>query len=102
MKTTLDLPAALVDEVKLRARHEGRKLNEAMADLLRKGLAASEFQSGSIPRRSIKINLRSGLPYIECPPNAPASHMTTTELVELEQNIVAGDDRERISHYLPG
>jgi plasmid stability protein len=40
MKTTLDLPDDLVKEVKLRAVHEGRKLKDEMADLLRKGLAA--------------------------------------------------------------
>jgi len=40
MKTTLDLPDALVKQVKLRALREGRKLKDAVADLLRKGLAA--------------------------------------------------------------
>ncbi|HEX5444307.1 MAG TPA: hypothetical protein VFW87_10780 [Pirellulales bacterium] len=33
MKTTLDLPDALVDEVKRRAHDEGRKLNDAVAEL---------------------------------------------------------------------
>jgi hypothetical protein len=41
MKTTLDLPEALVKQVKLRALHEGQKLKDAVADLLRKGLASS-------------------------------------------------------------
>jgi len=41
MKTTLNLPDALVNEVKLRAVHEGKKLKDAMADLLRQGLAAT-------------------------------------------------------------
>jgi hypothetical protein len=40
MKTTLDLPADLVKEVKLRAVHEGKKLKDAVAELLRKGLTA--------------------------------------------------------------
>ena len=34
MKTTLDLPDALVKQVKLRAVREGRKLKDAVADLL--------------------------------------------------------------------
>jgi plasmid stability protein len=37
MKTTLDLPDALVKQVKLRAVREGRKLKDLVADLLRKG-----------------------------------------------------------------
>jgi hypothetical protein len=47
MKTTLDLPDDLVKEVKLRAVHEGKKLKDAVAELLRKGLAA-----GSGPSRT--------------------------------------------------
>jgi len=48
MKTTLDLPEELVKEVKLRAVHEGMKLKDAMAELLRKGLAAGEGGSATI------------------------------------------------------
>jgi hypothetical protein len=51
MKTTLDLPDDLVKEVKLRAVHEGAKLKDAVADLLRKGLAASSI--GSRSRRTL-------------------------------------------------
>src|SRR5437868_2341669 len=40
MKTTLDLPDLLVKQVKLRAVRDGQKLKDAVADLLRKGLAA--------------------------------------------------------------
>jgi hypothetical protein len=48
MKTTLDLPDDLVKEVKLRAIHEGRKLKDAVADLLRKGLAAGSTGSATV------------------------------------------------------
>ena len=40
MKTTLELPDDLVKDIKLRAIHEGMKLKDAVAQLLRKGLAA--------------------------------------------------------------
>ena len=40
MKTTLELPDDLIKDIKLRAIHEGKKLKNAIADLLRKGLAA--------------------------------------------------------------
>jgi hypothetical protein len=39
MKTTLDLPDALVKEIKLRAVHDGKKLKDIVAELLRRGLA---------------------------------------------------------------
>jgi hypothetical protein len=45
MKTTLDLPDELVKEVKLLAVHEGKKLKDAVTDLLRKGLAAASGRS---------------------------------------------------------
>ena len=40
MKTTLQLPDELVKEIKLRAVNEGKKLKDAVAELLRKGLDA--------------------------------------------------------------
>ena len=40
MKTTVDLPDALVKEIRLRAVHDGQKLKDAIADLLRRGLEA--------------------------------------------------------------
>lgn len=39
VKTTLDLPDDLMREVKIRAVMENRKLKEAIADLLRRGLS---------------------------------------------------------------
>jgi hypothetical protein len=41
MKTTLELPEDLVNEIELRAVQEGKRLQDAIEDLLRKGLAAS-------------------------------------------------------------
>ena len=48
MKTTLDLPDDLVKKVKLLAVHEGMKLKDAVAELLRKGLAAASAGSATI------------------------------------------------------
>jgi hypothetical protein len=41
MKTTLELPDDLVKEIKLRAVHQGAKLKDMVADLLRAGLRAA-------------------------------------------------------------
>src|SRR5882724_7863117 len=48
MKTTLELPDELVKEIKLRAVHEGKKLKDVVADLLRKGLAAGAVGSATV------------------------------------------------------
>jgi hypothetical protein len=48
MKTTLDLPDDLVKEMKLLAVHEGKKLKDAVAELLRKGLAAGSGRSRTV------------------------------------------------------
>ena len=70
MKTTLDLPDALVKEVKVRAVQEGRKLKDAVAELLRRGLAVSAVPES--PEPVIGKDRGTGLPLIECrhPPTA--------------------------------
>ncbi len=40
MKTTLELPTDVVRDIERRASQEGRQIDEAAADLLRKGLEA--------------------------------------------------------------
>lgn len=58
MKSTLDLPGDLVREIKLRAVHDGRKLKDTVADLLRLGLTARHPR---ITRAS-----RVKLPLVQC------------------------------------
>jgi plasmid stability protein len=48
MKTTLELPDDLVKEIKILAVNEGKKLKDAVADLLRQGLAAASGESGTV------------------------------------------------------
>ena len=50
MKTTLQLPDALIKEVKVRAIHEGKKLQDAVAGLLRKGLDAEPANGATVVR----------------------------------------------------
>jgi len=69
MKTTLDLPDDLMREVKIRAVRENRRLKDAVADLLRRGLS----QRRSEP----KVRHRVGLPIVECSHKArPGEEMT--------------------------
>ena len=57
MKTTLELPDELMKEVKIRAVHEHKKLKDIIAELLRKGIAASKTRRPTIPKA---VKLRGG------------------------------------------
>lgn len=59
MKTTLDLPADLIREMKLRAAREGRKLRDVATEIFRRGLSQPSLQRES-PQRRVK------LPLIKC------------------------------------
>jgi hypothetical protein len=48
MKTTLELPDDLIEEIKRLAVHEGKKVKDAVADLLRQGLVASSAQQRTL------------------------------------------------------
>lgn len=94
MKTTLDLPDALVDEVQARATREGRQLNDTLVELLFKGLSALGH-SAAAPAPKVGTHPESGLPYIECSPDAPARSMTLQRLIALEQEMLDRDDGKR-------
>lgn len=100
MKTTFDLPPDLVREVKLRAVHEGRKLKDVAADLLKRGLSAPEATAkprSAKPKIDIQAN---GLPVVRCGTNAPAKRMTASELLKIEQQSLDNEDLQRLGHAL--
>lgn len=100
MKTTFDLPPDLVRELKLRAVHEGRKLKDVAADLLKRGLAGPETTPKPKPAKP-KIEIQAnGLPVVRCAANAPAKRMTAGELLALEQESLDQDDLQRLGHAL--
>ncbi len=100
MKTTFDLPPDLVRELKLRAVHEGRKLKDLTADLLRRGLAGSEPAARSQPPKP-KIEIQAnGLPVVRCAVNAPAKRMTADQLLALERQSLDQEDLRRTGHAL--
>jgi plasmid stability protein len=57
VKTTLDLPDDLMREVKIRAVHEHKKLKDAIAEFIRKGMAAGKTGPAKVPK---PIKLRRG------------------------------------------
>jgi hypothetical protein len=84
MKTTLDLPDALVKQVKLRAVQDGQKLKDAVADLLRKGLAVSADAEPDAPLPVVTKDKETGLPLIKCKHGAvPDAAMTPDRVAEV-------------------
>jgi plasmid stability protein len=81
MKTTLDLPDALIKQVKLRAIHEGRKLKDEVADLLRKGLAVAAASPVESVAPRITRAKKTGLPLIMCKHPASVDEELTPERV---------------------
>ena len=57
MKTTLDLPDSLMREVKIRAIHEHKKLKDAIAEFIQKGMAAGKSRGAKTPK---PVKLRGG------------------------------------------
>ena len=95
MKTTVELPDKLLRQIKLRAVRNGQKLKETIADLLRRGLEATA-PSASASRPVIKTHPQTGFPYVECPDDAPAQHMTPAEILAIEQQAQLDEDLERL------
>ena len=84
MRTTLDLPDLLVKQVKLRARKEGRMLKDAVADLLRKGLAAELDLERDAHEPVVGKDKQTGWPVIECKRAASApEELTPKRLADL-------------------
>src|SRR4029077_5701723 len=84
MKTTLDLPDAVVKQVKLRAVREGRKLKDAVAELLRKGLAASKREETGNELTVADKDKKTGLPLIECKhPAIPSEEITPERVADI-------------------
>jgi hypothetical protein len=73
MKTTLELPDDLVREIELRAAHEGRVLNDVVAELLATGLGPGP--GASSPQGRV---LSRNLPLIKVRPAQPADAGTRT------------------------
>src|SRR5947209_384783 len=91
MKTTVELPDALIREIKLRSVNEGRKLKDVIADLLRAGLDPAP--GSTVPTSSyLSHDERTGLPVIRCQHAAsPGQELTPARvadiLIEQEANF---------------
>ena len=79
MKTTLDLPDALVREIKQHALNEGTKLKDAMATLLKQGLRAGKAKARA-PVQRVKLPLIACKRRAELSPEQVAAALLKQEL----------------------
>lgn len=85
MKTTVDLPDDLMREIKVRAARTDRKLKDAMADLLRRGLAARDADDSTAEHRRVE------LPLVRCAhPARPEEEMTPERVADVLLEEEAG------------
>lgn len=89
MKMTVDLPDALVKEIKLRAVHDDLKLKHAIAELLRKGLEAPEPPQADDGGPGYIIDPQTRLPLIPYRRRQPSEELTADRIKEilLEQEV---------------
>jgi hypothetical protein len=95
MRITLDLPDDLMRAMKLRALHEGRKLKDVLADLLRKDLGAGADSAPPTRRPKIFTDKKTGLPSIKGKPGAPIAKMCAEEIYALIHKTQEEEDLER-------
>jgi len=95
MKTTLDLPDALVQRIKIRAVQERKPLKRLVAEMLTQSLEAPARPSTRPIATSARFVVApNGLPQIVCGLNAPAERMTAEEIVRMEHDILLALDLE--------
>jgi plasmid stability protein len=97
MKTTLNLPAALWDEVTQRASREGRAVEDVVTDLLTAGLSSTEAngaESGPVVAKT--------LPLIKVRPAQPAERrrLTTQEWCDWIKDVDVQLEVERYEKAL--
>lgn len=78
VKTTLELPADLVRELKLRAVNENRRIKDVAADALRKGLVPEQRSSQDPIRHRVAFPLIRG-----GHPAAPGEEPTPERLAQI-------------------
>lgn len=97
MRTTVDLPEALLREIKQRAAREGRKLKDVVADLLAASLSPAATSGPENPPVASK-----NLPLIKLRPAQPADarRLTTQEWCDWIKEVDLQLDVERYEKAL--
>jgi len=117
MKTTVDIPDEVADEVRRHAVRDGRELVAEIIQLVKLGILASEFSLAELtqvlrhyrelrnalvhgvptPRRAffLEKDPSTGLPIIHSPPDAPIHSMSVDQILALSQAVLEEEDLER-------
>jgi hypothetical protein len=94
MKTTIDLPEALVREAKLRALRQGRTLRDLIAEFIRQGLndrpGHPDASSSGVLERDA-----DGLPVFRRDPDVIGTVPDLPTLLALEHSCLVAEDRQR-------
>ncbi len=95
METTIELPDDLVAEIKRRAVREGREVNDAIADIVRKGIDISANTDRDSLAAVIATDAKTGLPFVVPQfPADPLRALSPEEAAEilLQQEVMWHDD----------
>lgn len=96
MKTTLDLPDDLIQQVKMQAVMQRRPLKDLVAEFLRLGLGIPpRTPVPAHPASSMIVIAPDGLPLIQCRSEAKTSTLSIETLLALEQTTQTTEDMQR-------
>jgi hypothetical protein len=94
MKTTLDLPDHLMQQVKQRALQQGRPIKELVADYIRQGLHGSPGALPQLVARVVELDAL-GMPLFRPDPGFSAPPIDLATALQLEQEALMQEDRQR-------
>lgn len=94
MKTTIDLPDVLVQQARQKALHLGRPFKDLVAEYIRQGLSELSATTSASASGALAI-ADDGLPVFRRDPSVKGPAPTLEELLTLEQNALAEEDRLR-------
>ena len=94
MKTTLDLPDHLMQQVKQRALQQGRPIKELVADYIRQGLHGPAALPLTTNSGVLEVDAE-GLPLFRPDPRLKRHSIDVATALRLEQDTLMQEDRQR-------
>jgi hypothetical protein len=94
MKTTIDLPEALVSEAKRRALRQRRPFKDLIAQYIREGLNETSRAAESLSPGVLQVD-EDGLPVFLQDPDVPGPPPSLDDLLQLERESLQAEDRQR-------
>ena len=94
MKTTLDLPDHLMQQVKQRALQQGRPIKALMADYIRQGLHGPAALPLTTNSGVLEVD-EEGLPLYRPDPQRKRQSIDLATALRLEQDALIQEDRQR-------